>query len=383
MCVEKKALKERLGTIMKHKRFSRTSIVLSCIMLAAVIGSTIVLGASSITNDNRAPEFPVNANNPTYGSVQHASSTDTLPDLIEAGRIDQVDVYIYTRDILDLMPKTLEEMQEGNFLNAIIPLYEADGKTVAGSADYSFGLQFIPVSMRSEYAIPPYAVNENGQTYGTMAWSGPHNPVTPDLIACIGIDGTEGYCYSTDLDGEQPDNPDDAMKYMNRLEERYEEMRRNGEQYERIIPLYTEDGVTVIGAFGIGGLSSNYGSSRDYTTPEPPVSIDDVKSIQPSTPRTGDGVFALYYAERRIDDVTLHVGESVRFGWKFAAGKELKDQLKIQWESSNESVFTVDSMSGEIIAIGRGTAVCTATAEYLAIDGTDVYKTAECIIRVR
>ena len=253
MSEEKKALKERLRTIMKHKVFSKTSIVLSCILLLVVLCVTIVLGAASTTNNNTALEFPVTADNLTYGSAQYAYSIESLPDLIEAGSINNVNVYIYASDVIDLMPKTLEDMQNGSYLEARITVYEADGKTIAGSADYSYGLQLIPASLRSEYAIPPYMVNENGQTYGTMAFVGPHNPVPPDLIACIGIGGTEGYCYGTDLDGEQPNNPDEAVEYMKRLEARYEEMRRTGEKYVRLIPLYAEDGVTVIGEFGIGG----------------------------------------------------------------------------------------------------------------------------------
>ena len=48
MCEEKKALKERLGSIMKHKRFSVLAIGGSCVLVAAVLCGTIVLGASSI-----------------------------------------------------------------------------------------------------------------------------------------------------------------------------------------------------------------------------------------------------------------------------------------------------------------------------------------------
>lgn len=105
-----------------------------------------------------------------------------------------------------------------------------------------------------------FFVNENNQTYGTIRPPMTNDDMrvteenTPDLIACAGIDGTVGYCYRTDLDGEQPNNPKEAIEYMKRLEERYEEMRRTGEKYVRIIPLYAEDGVTVIGEFGIGGL---------------------------------------------------------------------------------------------------------------------------------
>jgi len=118
-----------------------------------------------------------------------------------------------------------------------------------------------------------FFVNENNQTYGTIKPLLPGDDMevseknTPDLIACIGIGGTFGYCYRTDLDGVQPNNPEEALEYMKRLEERYEEMRRTGEIYTRIIPLYAEDGVTISGEFGVGGLSEV--SYNDNSTSNP------------------------------------------------------------------------------------------------------------------
>jgi hypothetical protein len=91
--------------------------------------------------------------------------------------------------------------------------------------------------------------NDNGQTYGFIE---PEN--VPDLISAIGIDGTEGYVLEIDLIGEQPNNPEEALEIMKRLEERIEEMHITGERFVRIIPFYAADGVTVIGEFGIGSL---------------------------------------------------------------------------------------------------------------------------------
>ena len=118
-----------------------------------------------------------------------------------------------------------------------------------------------------------FFVNENNQTYGTIKRLMPGDNMevseenTPDLIAAIGIDGTYGYVLRTDLDGEQPNNPEEAMEYMKRLEERYEEMRRTGEIYTRIISLYAEDGITVIGEFGIGGLDEGYHNDNSAENP--------------------------------------------------------------------------------------------------------------------
>ena len=71
---------------------------------------------------------------------------------------------------------------------------------------------------------PIYPVNENGQTYGM------ENPYiyvgqTPDLIAAVGIDGTEGYIYNSIQDQHgghpPPQNPEEALEYMEWLNGRY------------------------------------------------------------------------------------------------------------------------------------------------------------------
>lgn len=46
MCEEKKVLKERLGAIMKSRKFSRKVIAVSCVLLIAVLCTIVVLGAS-------------------------------------------------------------------------------------------------------------------------------------------------------------------------------------------------------------------------------------------------------------------------------------------------------------------------------------------------
>ena len=192
-------------------------------------------------------EYLVNSNGQTYGSSQYANSIESLPELIHCGSVNGVNVYIYAKDILEAMPKTPKDAQDDNYLATIFTTYEEDGKTIIGGEDYYFGIQFLPATVRSEYAIPPYPLNENGQTYGTMARVGPYNPVGPDLVAALGIDGTEGFVYQTDLDEDKPNNPEEAIEYMKRLEE----MRMSGEKYVRIIPLYANNGETIIGEFGL------------------------------------------------------------------------------------------------------------------------------------
>ncbi|WP_052475958.1 sigma-E factor regulatory protein RseB domain-containing protein [Cohnella kolymensis] len=88
--------------------------------------------------------------------------------------------------------------------------------------------------------VPSFPTNENGQTYGSA--SDATSPETePDLIKAHGVDGTEGYVLKTDLDGEMPRNPQEALAQ--------QESRPAG---GRDIPLYDVDGETVIGVFHIG-----------------------------------------------------------------------------------------------------------------------------------
>lgn len=81
-----------------------------------------------------------------------------------------------------------------------------------------------------------YPVNENGYTYGANIYD-----TEPDLIAATSVEGVVGYVYSDDLEGEQPNNPEEAVQYM-----------KNQPDY-RIIPVYEKDGETIIGTFKISG----------------------------------------------------------------------------------------------------------------------------------
>jgi len=95
-----------------------------------------------------------------------------------------------------------------------------------------------------------YKINENGLTYGSAAFSTSYEE-EPDLIGAVGVDGTIGYVYKEDLRGPQPKTPEEAVALMTSLD-------RNGGI--RSIPLYKEDGKTVIGEFIIGG-----GERKEWT----------------------------------------------------------------------------------------------------------------------
>jgi len=83
---------------------------------------------------------------------------------------------------------------------------------------------------------PPYPVNENGMTYGSGANVDQHDP-GPDLVAAHGADGRCGFVRSED-------RPQPATTLAREQEP--------AEPAGRDVPLYAQDGVTVIGSFHIG-----------------------------------------------------------------------------------------------------------------------------------
>jgi hypothetical protein len=94
---------------------------------------------------------------------------------------------------------------------------------------------------------PPYPVNENGMSYGSGASIDADDP-GPDLIAAIGTNGRCGFVRASDRDEEPPADPEEALAQMADLDP-------DG----REVPLYAQDGVTVIGRFHMGpgrGLTS-------------------------------------------------------------------------------------------------------------------------------
>lgn len=98
----------------------------------------------------------------------------------------------------------------------------------------------------AQHEIVPYAVNENGQTYGSLG-DGPE----PDLIAVAGLgpDGEEivGYVYAEELDAGHPEqfsSPEDALQWQAEYEAEYPDGRD--------VPVYESDGITQIATFRIG-----------------------------------------------------------------------------------------------------------------------------------
>lgn len=131
-------------------------------------------------------------------------------------------------------------------IKLIIPL-----ALIAGFAAGSFSYGAIPATANAIPATvsatpdqskptPKFPVNKNGETYGS------NRDVTvagqePDLILAKGEDGTDGYIKLKDLNKDQPNNPEEAVAYMEKM--------KNSDPKD--IPLYDVDGKTVIGKFKI------------------------------------------------------------------------------------------------------------------------------------
>jgi hypothetical protein len=87
-----------------------------------------------------------------------------------------------------------------------------------------------------------YPVNARGQTYGSGSDAGPDLNGVPDLVSVIATNGKVGYALREDLDsGGAP-----------RTVEEVRAMQKSG-QRSRDIPVYQQDGTTVIGVFMFGG----------------------------------------------------------------------------------------------------------------------------------
>jgi hypothetical protein len=99
--------------------------------------------------------------------------------------------------------------------------------------------QSLPKDEKGQTVFPK---NKNGQTYGSAAFAvSPDNE--PDLIKAWGVDGNLGYVLKSDLDGDKPKNPEEAIA------------QQKLQKGDRTIPLYDVDGKTVIGKFIMSGAA--------------------------------------------------------------------------------------------------------------------------------
>ena len=85
-----------------------------------------------------------------------------------------------------------------------------------------------------------YKTNENGETYGRMAHIADPTGIflmeVPDLIAVMATNGKSGYVKKDDFVSEIPKNPEEALNIQE-------------DSFVKSIPVYKNDGITVIGEF--------------------------------------------------------------------------------------------------------------------------------------
>ncbi len=82
-----------------------------------------------------------------------------------------------------------------------------------------------------------YPTNKLGMSYGSALDAG--LGLEPDLIEAYGTNGAFGYVKRTDLEGPMPNSPAEAVAQQAARPDKAE------------IPLYAQDGTTVVGTFVI------------------------------------------------------------------------------------------------------------------------------------
>lgn len=93
-----------------------------------------------------------------------------------------------------------------------------------------------------------YAVNSNGETYGNYLQE-MEIGYRADLVYAVGVNGITGYVKVSDLN-DGVETPSDVIN--------------QGNDY--LIPLYLEDGITVIGQFQVVGNNANHPQTRGAYT---------------------------------------------------------------------------------------------------------------------
>jgi hypothetical protein len=106
------------------------------------------------------------------------------------------------------------------------------------------------VGRQSDPIVPAGAdaikINNRGDRYGSAKYI---DIGMLDLVLAQGTNGETGYVRASDLDEPAPKSPEEAAKLVT---------------YNRTINLYAKDGITIIGAFTIGGnQTDDSGALRD------------------------------------------------------------------------------------------------------------------------
>lgn len=110
--------------------------------------------------------------------------------------------------------------------------YTGDGYTTytcAATPNYA------PKKIASDYSSMNIQRNENGEIYGSEIFLSEIG-VQPDLILAEGSNGEIGYVRAEDINDSSVTTPEEAMLKMKNAT-------------TSVIPLYSSDGITVIGSF--------------------------------------------------------------------------------------------------------------------------------------
>ena len=131
-----------------------------------------------------------------------------------------------------------------------------------------FGGVLLGTNERVRAEVSGWFVNQKGLTYGGIQETDSGDWIEPDLIAAVGVDGTEGFVYASELADAQMlgmtvNNPEEAAAYMKQLKQERELAKAENRPYLRYIPLYESDGVTMIGEFGVGSADQVWVEWKD------------------------------------------------------------------------------------------------------------------------
>ena len=198
-----------------------------------------------------------------YRSVDATSFINARLDYLVNGLVLTIRDKKYAEDLCHV---NLEEiLEEGDAITSIEagPVFYELGEDVV--LNTTLGYRTENHEDLQDLYVPLYTiVSDSDETdievdnyeLGELFYSKSHLPIKQkepeaNLIPAIGINGVEGYVYESDIYGEQPNTPEEALEYMKSLNTEILVSKKEEQEYLRYIPLYKNDGVTIIGKFGI------------------------------------------------------------------------------------------------------------------------------------
>lgn len=172
------------------------------------------------------------------GSAMWANATTKASKGVAAGRMGSL-ARLYLKGSVVRSTNAVYNGSGAQSIIASTPTSSTRGNYFAGGISYiynpatgrysSYSLLNSPAQTLSEVEVTR---NENGEIYGSEYELLPCG-IQPDLISAIGVDGTKGYVKEADIN-YAPQTLEEALAYT---------------PIEREIPLYEDDGETVIGSF--------------------------------------------------------------------------------------------------------------------------------------